>query len=647
MMQRFTQLYRELDATTRTTDKVAALVDYFRTAEPADAAWALALLMGNKIPRTVNSRQLRTWLVEVTQLPEWLINECYDAVGDLSETIALLLPVPTETADMPLASIVNERIVALRGLPDEEQRALVLKTWSELAATERFLWHKLLLGNFRIGVARTLVARALAVVAGIAAEVMAHRVMGRWQPTAADYQSLLSGEGRVDPGQPYPFFLAYALENPPETLGPIDEWQLEWKWDGIRAQLIRRAGETLLWTRGEELVTDRYPEIAAIGDALPDGTVLDGEVLAWRGDDPLPFGVLQQRIGRKSVGAKLLHTAPVVFMAYDVLEIGGIDLRPLPLSERREKLQLLAPSPESNVSIPINDARERVGVRATDFARDATANKETPALTPALSRNESNEIENSLSGEGATDADASLRGAANRVEEISPIPAALRLSPLVTANSWDEVTQLRHAARDNLTEGLMLKKKSAPYGVGRTRGDWWKWKSTPLTIDAVLVYAQQGHGRRASLFTDYTFAVWNEGELAPIAKAYSGLTDAEIREVDRFIRAHTIDRYGPVRTVEPLLVFELHFEGVQLSSRHRAGLAVRFPRIARWRTDKLPKDADTLETLRTLAEQQANRANSAPELPPELLEPAKKPRATKNTMKKKSKHDPRQGLLFE
>jgi DNA ligase-1 len=599
-MQRFTQLYRELDATTRTNDKVAALVDYFRAAEPADAAWALALLMGNKIPRTVNSRQLRTWLVEITQLPEWLVDECYDAVGDLSETIALLLPAPTGTTDLPLATIVSERIVALRGLPDEEQRALVLRTWSELEATERFLWHKLLLGNFRIGVARTLVARALAKVAGIAAEVMAHRLMGHWQPTPADYQSLLSGEGRVDPGQPYPFFLAYALELPPETLGPIDEWQLEWKWDGIRAQLIRRAGQTLLWTRGEELVTDRYPEIAAIGDALPDGTVLDGEVLAWRGEEPLPFGILQQRIGRKSVGAKLLHTAPVVFMAYDVLELGGEDMRPLPLSERRVKLESLV--------------------------RQAF-------LPDSISQHAAVEEQN-----------AALRGVAKVLTEMP----AFRVSPLVTAASWEEVTQLRHAARDNLTEGLMIKKRGAAYGVGRTRGEWWKWKSTPLTIDAVLVYAQQGHGRRASLFTDYTFAVWNEGELAPIAKAYSGLTDAEIREVDRFIRAHTIDRYGPVRTVEPLLVFELHFEGVQLSTRHRAGLAVRFPRIARWRTDKLPKDADTLATLRALAEQQANRANSAPELPPELMDPAKKPRAKKeSTTKKKAKYDPGQGMLFE
>ncbi len=608
-LQRFTQLYRELDATTRTNDKVAALVDYFRAAEPADAAWAIALLMGNKIPRTVNSRQLRGWLVEITQLPEWLIDECYDAVGDLSETIALLLPAATGTTDLPLAMIVEERIVALRGLPDEEQRALVLRTWSELEVTERFLWHKLLLGNFRIGVARTLVARALAQVAGIAAEVMAHRLMGHWQPTPADYQSLLSGEGRHDPGQPYPFFLAYALEVEPATLGPIEEWQLEWKWDGIRAQLIRRASQTLLWTRGEELVTDRYPEIAAIGDALPDGTVLDGEVLAWRGDEPLPFGILQQRIGRKSVGAKLLHTAPVVFMAYDVLELSGEDLRPLPLSERRVKLESL--------------------VRQTflsDNSQEAAANEENAPLRVAAKREE--------------DISSSSSPIPNPE---SPIPAAFRISPLVQASSWEEVIALRNAARDNLTEGLMIKKRDAAYGVGRTRGEWWKWKSTPLTIDAVLVYAQQGHGRRASLFTDYTFAVWHEGELAPIAKAYSGLTDAEIREVDRFIRAHTIDRYGPVRTVEPLLVFELHFEGVQLSTRHRAGLAVRFPRIARWRTDKLPKDADTLETLRALAEQQSNRANSAPELPPELVEPAKKVRVTK----KKAKFDPGQGMLFE
>jgi DNA ligase-1 len=417
----------------------------------------------------------------------------------------------------------------LPGLDPEAQQVLVTQTWRELDAQQRLVWHKLIMGEFRVGVARTLVARAVANVASVEPAVMAHRLMGHWQPDEEGYAQLMhGGNGHHDIGRPYPFFLAHPLEGSPDQLGEIYDWQAEWKWDGIRAQLIHRQGQLMIWSRGEELITDRFPEVMEIGRLLPDGTVLDGEILAWRGERPLPFAVLQTRIGRKTVSAKLRADAPTAFMAYDLLEHQGSDARALPLVERRALLEQLT----------------------------ATVHRDFP----------------------------------------------LRLSPIVQASSWSEIEELQATARERDVEGLMFKRRGSPYGVGRPRGDWWKWKVTPLSIDAVLIYAQRGHGRRASLYTDYTFGVWHEGQLVPIAKAYSGLTDEEIHEVDRFVRRHTRDKFGPVRVVEPRLVFELHFEGIQVSKRHKAGLAVRFPRMSRWRHDKQPADADSLETLRGMAQ---------------------------------------------
>jgi DNA ligase-1 len=567
-MRLFVELFTDLDTTTRTVEKVQALERYFSAAPPRDAVWALFFLTGRRIKRAINTRLLREWLSAETGLPLWIIDESYDAVGDLAETLALLLPVDaaegvdqapapataapgmlfsheellegyaglTRTEDglrsahrsLPLHRLIEDRIVPLPELPVEAQRILVTRTWRELNAQERFLWHKLIMGEFRVGVAHTLVARALANVADVPPEIMAHRLMGEWAPTAEDYQRLLvPSSAASDPGQPYPFFLAHPLADDPRNLGPVDDWQAEWKWDGIRAQLLRRLDQVVLWSRGEDLLTDRFPEIAAVGAALPNGVVLDGEILAWSDERPLPFAALQTRIGRKKLSPAVLAAAPAVFMAYDLLELEGIDLRASTLTERRAKLEVL----------------------------------------------------------------------------VSNLPAGLafRLSPLVELTSWDALVELRRTARDRGVEGIMLKRRSSAYGVGRPRGDWWKWKVDPLTIDAVLIYAQPGHGRRASLYTDYTFGVWHEGELVPVAKAYSGLTDPEIRQVDVFIRRNTLERHGPVRIVHPELVFELHFEAIQPSTRHRSGVAVRFPRINLWRRDKKPEEADTLETLRALA----------------------------------------------
>lgn len=523
-MKLFTRLYFELDASTRMTDKVRALEGYFREAPPADAAWALSFLIGRRLPRGVTTTQLRHYAAEFAGIPAWMVEECYEAVGDLAETLALLLPEPTATASLPLHVLVEERLLPMPTLAESDRRRMLEQTWSQLSGPERFLWHKLLTGGFRVGAGRTLTARALARVAGVDPAVMSHRLMGAWQPTAADYQRLLSG-GVVagDIGKPYPFLLAHPLEDGIEALGDLRDWQIEWKWDGIRAQLVYRHGKVLVWSRGEELITDQFPELHQAALSLPRSVVLDGEILVWGAEGPRPFADLQKRLGRKRVSSRDLRERPAVFVAYDVLELEGRDCRNDPLGRRRQMLEEL------------------------------------------------------LDGWG--------------------VASVIRLSQVLRLESWTEAAAHHALARECGAEGLMLKHRASPYGVGRIKGLWWKWKVEPYVVDAVLINAQAGHGRRAGLYTDYTFAVWSQGRLVPIAKAYSGLTDEEIREVDAFIKANTVERFGPVRAVRPELVFELAFEGIQRSPRHKSGIALRFPRMNRWRKDKRPDEADHLERL--------------------------------------------------
>jgi DNA ligase-1 len=552
----FAELYAALDETNKTNEKVAALVRYFAAADPADAAWGLYFLIGRRPRQAVQMPKLRAWATEAAGIPDWLFGESYDAVGDFAEAVALLLDsavaCPERSApapDMPprrsLSAWVEQVLLPLRDLPEERQKAAVLAAWAALDGRERFVWNKLITGAFRVGVSQQLVTRALAQVSGAEQASVAHRLMGEWIPSAAFYHALLIPEpGDADVSRPYPFCLAHPLESEPASLGAIGEWQAEWKWDGIRAQLIRRAGQTFLWSRGEELVTDRFPEIAAAGTLLPEGTVLDGEVLPWR-EGVLPFAQLQRRIGRKDLGRKILADVPVVLLAYDLLELGGQDLRDEPLEKRREELERLVEG--------MRDAGRRMR-------------------------------------EGQVDSSSRI-----------PHPASfLTLSEIVTAPDWDVLAELWATARERGVEGFMLKRRRSPYRTGRVRGDWWKWKVAPYTVDAVLIYAQRGSGKRASLYSDYTFAVWDDGALVPFAKAYSGLTDAEIRRVDAFVRRSTVEKFGPVRTVRPELVFELAFEGIQRSSRHKSGIAVRFPRMLRWRTDKKPEEADTLATVRAM-----------------------------------------------
>ena len=541
-MRDFARLYAELDDTTSTSRKLAALQAYFQRARPHDAAWAVYFLAGGKPRQAVSTRVLRDYATERAGLDAWLFDEAYHAVGDLAETIALILPAPGKRSDIGLAEWVEQRIAPLRGAAPDAIRTALLAYWDELETRERFLLIKLIGGGFRVGVSKLLVTRALASIAAVDGKLIAQRLMGwtdgKLSPTGAGFLKLIAapsdGEQALRGGQPYPFFLAHPLQAAPETLGEVGAWLIEWKYDGMRAQLLRRDGVNWLWSRGEELITERFPELAQL--VLPEGTVLDGEILVWQpGDVPAPFADLQKRMGRKTVSPKLLAELPAVLVAYDVLECEGVDVRHLPQHERRALLESV--------------------VAAVDAP-------------------------------------------------------ALRLSPCVAAESWDALAAIREESRGRGVEGLMLKAASAAYGVGRTKdvGTWWKWKIDPYAVDAVLIYAQAGHGRRASLYTDYTFAVWDEVEegeqgerkLVPFAKAYSGLTDAEIAQVDAAIRKTTIEKFGPVRSVKPTMVFEIGFEGIAASGRHKAGVAVRFPRILRRRADKAVAEADTLATLKAM-----------------------------------------------
>ena len=487
--------------------------------------------MGGVLPQRSASQTtdqnllLRRWCAEAADLPDWLFDECYGAVGDLAETAALLHPSGERESQQPLHVWIESRIQCLRELGEDEQKTALQSAWSDLSMNERFVFNKLVTGGFRVGVSQGLVVRALAESSGLESAVVAHRLMGHWDPTPEFFTELTAADdGAAKVSQPYPFCLAHPLQKEPEMLGDVDDWLIEWKWDGIRAQIIRRQGETFVWSRGEELILEQFPDLVPIVGELPDGTVLDGEIVGWKEGIVLPFGELQRRIGRKSVGKRLLSEVPAKFIAFDLLEADGSDIRTAPFCERRRRLESV-------------------------FAGG----------------------------------------------EFGP----LMCSPLIESTNWAECRRLREQSRERNVEGLMLKRTDSPYGIGRQTGLWWKWKVDPYTCDAVLLYAHRGHGRRASLYTDYTFAAWHGG-LVPFAKAYSGLTDAEIRRVDRFVRKNTTDKFGPVRAVKPELVFELAFENVAPSKRHKSGIAVRFPRMNRWREDKKAEDADTLESIKAL-----------------------------------------------
>jgi len=523
-MKDFVRLFKMVDQTTKTNAKIEALASYFRSARDKDKVWTIALFSHRRPKRTVTTSLLREWAAEYANLPDWLFEESYHIVGDLAETIALILPSPDSESDYSLDSWIKYNI-ALKDKPEEEKKHAVIAAWKTLEKDGRFLYNKLITGGFRIGISQKIIIKALSKATGIEEKKITHRLMGSWDPATVTYQDLLYKEDVTeDLSRPYPFYLAYGLDIPIEEIGEPKEWQAEHKWDGIRGQLIIRDEHIYLWSRGEELVTAKFPELHHLAKSTKNNVVIDGEIIPYKDGKPISFNKLQTRIGRKNVTKKHLLEAPIHIMAYDLLEYEGKDIRDSALAVRRKLLE--------EVIKEIDDER-------------------------------------------------------------------LMISPIVNFDSWAQLSRERDRSRKILVEGIMLKRKSSPYKDGRKKGDWWKWKVDPMTIDGVMLYAQRGHGRRANLYTDFTFAVWDGEKLVPFAKAYSGLTDLEFAEVTKWVKKNTKEKFGPVCSVVPELVFELAFEGIAESSRHKSGIALRFPRIKRWRKDKPADEADTIDTLRS------------------------------------------------
>lgn len=526
-MKAFASLVQVLGNAKGTNEKLTALSNYFSSADSNDKVWVIAIFSGRRPKRAITTTQLKQWCIALTGIQEWLFEECYHTVGDLAETIGLLLPVSESKEQDFLLYQYMEQLIHLQKKDDDDKKIFITRAWKELSRDELFVFNKLITGGFRIGVSQKMMVNALAKATQLDTSVIAHRISGNWDPQTISFEDLLLNDiQNTDDSKPYPFYLAHALDNNIEALGNPLEWQAEWKWDGIRGQIIKRNGEHYVWSRGEELMTDKFPEYLSFTHLLPDGTVLDGEIMPSRNGNPLPFSLLQTRIGRKKISKKQLQEAPVAFFAYDVLEWQGEDIRHLATNERRNILETLL--------------------------------------------------------------------------KLFSDHQHIFLSPSIPFSSWAELTSIQTNARSNNTEGLMLKRKTGAYQIGRKTGDWWKWKIDPLTIDAVMIYAQKGHGRRSNLYTDYTFAVKDGDKLVSFTKAYSGLTDKEFMQVDAFVKNNSIEKFGPVRTVKPELVFEIAFEGIATSNRHKSGVALRFPRISKWRTDKKPDEINTLDDLKQL-----------------------------------------------
>lgn len=527
-MEHFAQLIYDLEISNKTNDKIDAIVRYLSIVPDADKLWLIALFTGRRPKRPVNTSFMRIWALEVTQLPEWLFWESYSSVGDLGETISLVLPKPSGEIKKSISQWMQE-LISLQKVTEEQKKKYVLEAWSGLNIRERFIFNKLIGGGFRIGVSHKMLVNALSKFTGYDANTIMHHIMGKWSPQSITYKELVEeNHQQSDASKPYPFCLAYPIEKTVEELGEPAAWQAEWKWDGIRGQIIKRTDTLYIWSRGEELVTDQFPELHPLVNYLPDGVVIDGEILSIRDGNVLSFNHLQKRLNRKTLSKKILDETPVGFYAFDLMEYNGIDVRSKPLNERRSLLENI----------------------------------------------------------------------------LEPVPYGyILLSPVISFLQWSELATIRSNAREVNSEGVMLKNKNSVYHTGRKKGDWWKWKVNPLSIDVVLIYAQKGSGRRSSFYTDYTFAVKDGNNLVTIAKAYSGLTDQEIKDVDRFVKKNSLEKFGPVRTVKPELVFEIGFEGIAASNRHKSGVALRFPRILRWRKDKTTADINTLDEVKVMLEQ--------------------------------------------
>jgi DNA ligase-1 len=524
-MQGFSELFHDLDGMTKTGDRIGRMIDYFKSVDPEDAGWAGWFLAGNRIKGAVRTGDLRVLASAKSGWPLWLIEESYERVGDLAETLSLLIVGNPEAKPLSLAEVVVQMLLPLVSADGVEKAERVRQAWEHLRPMDLLPFHKLLTGGFRVGVSKGNLCKALAEVGGVQPAVIAQRMSGEWDPRTRPFSEIIGEPGNQGSTcLPFPFCLASPLQVEPSDIGQADQWWAEWKWDGIRCQLLRAESGGMIWTRGDESAGESFPELLDLCPHLPRGTILDGEILAWGAEGLRSFSRLQKRLGRKVPGPSLFKKEPVRFMAYDLLRLGGEDLRDFPFVERRKKLE----------------------------------------------------------------------------EVIRALPDGfpIGLSARVEGESWEELAWMREESRDRGVEGLMLKRVNSVYSSGRVKGDWYKWKVDPFVADMVVVGAQMGHGKRSNLYSDYTLAVLDaRGELVTVAKAYSGLSDEELKEVDRFVRKNITGKFGPVRSVKPEIVFEVAFEGARASGRHKSGVALRFPRIQSWRKDKTPAEVDTLETL--------------------------------------------------
>ena len=521
-MKAFSLMYRRLESTTSTLKRTAIIADFFRQASDKDKLWTIALFTHKRPRRTITTSYLRLWAAELANIPNWLFEDTYHIVGDLAETIAKIIPPPTYTSDNSLSYWV-EMLIALKDKEEADKKEAILEAWKILDTDSRFLFNKLITGGFRIGVAQRTIVKALSAVLDQEENVIAHKLMGNWSPLAISYEELLlSDDPTADSSKPYPFYLASPLDSPLDKLGSAGEWYAEYKWDGMRGQLIKRDKNVFLWSRGEELIIDQFPEFITLRNVESD-FVIDGEILVFRDNQIKGFDHIQKRIGRKKVSKKILESHPAIMMAYDIMELNNNDIRELSQANRRIKLESL--------------------IDQNDFSN------------------------------------------------------LIKISPLISFNDWSALGQIRNLAREKNAEGLMLKSKLGPYKTGRKRGDWYKWKVDPMTFDGVLLYAQRGHGRRANLYSDFTFAVKDGDNLVPITKSYIGLTDNELTQISQFVRKNTIERFGPVSSVTPKLVFEVGFEGISKSNRRKVGISLRSPRILRWRHDKSVNEIDSLSDI--------------------------------------------------
>jgi len=527
----FADLLERLVFTPSRNAKIALLRRYFTTQPDPDRGFALAAITGELAFATAKPGLIRE--LAAARTDPVLFDWSYDYVGDLAETVALIWPARPPTAAPPR---LTEVVETLRTAPKSALPGVVAEWLDSADASTRLALLKLITGGLRVGASARLAKIALAESAAPeAGPIAADDVEEVWHGLSPPYLSLFAWlEGHQQKPDPadQPVFRPPMLAHPLEAadlaaLHPAD-WRAEWKWDGIRVQVVATAGGRRLFSRGAEDISAGFPEIL---EAMTFHAVLDGELLVLRdGPDGItvaPFADLQQRLNRKTVTAAMMQRFPVGIRLYDLLFDGTEDIRPLPFDQRRTRLE-------------------------TWLAREK--------------------------------------------------PPRMDLSPAIRFSSLNELMVLRDGARAAAIEGLMLKRGDSPYLPGRVKGQWWKWKRDPLTVDAVLMYAQRGHGKRSSFYSDYTFGLWRDDELVPVGKAYFGFTDQELLFLDRWVRNHTTARFGPVREVEKQLVLEVAFDAVQLSNRHKSGVAMRFPRLARLRTDKPAAEADRLETLMALVE---------------------------------------------